>query len=163
MDRLARRRVELAKPLVRRVRILVVEAFETGASRGRSCRRDVQVDERRTEVQTRPACDDSAPPGRHEVVDLGLRKRCILAHGHRLGHVADGDETGAPGGLVRQDRQAAIHLKRVGGDDLGADAIGESLRDLGLAGSRRAEDRDDLVAHFGHAPWGTPAHHPLRS
>ena len=110
-----------------------------------------------------PPATTAAPFDADELVDRLVCERGVLADGHRLREVADRDEPRRLGRLVREDRQAAVDLERVGGDDLGAELGREGLRDRGLAGRRRAEDRDDLVRQSGHVPWGTPAHHPLRA
>ena len=47
-------------------------------------------------------------------------------------------------GLVGQDRQPAIDLHRVRGDELGGDPAGELLGDGALAGRGRPEDREDV-------------------
>ena len=98
-----------------------------------------------------------------KLVDGVVRERRVLADRHRLTEAADPDELRWLGGLVGQDRQSAIDLERVGGDDVGAKRIRDAPRDSRLTGGRRAEDRDDFVPQFGHVSWGTPAHHPLQA
>ena len=55
------------------------------------------------------------------------------------------------GRLVREDRQAAVDLHRVRGDQLGRDALRERLGDGRLARRGRAEDRENGVSHASRA------------
>ena len=110
-----------------------------------------------------PPVTTAVPRVRDEMVDGVVRERRVLADRHRLTEAADPDEVRGLGGLVGQDRQSAIDLERVGGDDVGAERIRDAPCDGRLAGGRRAEDRDHFVPQFGHVSWGTPAHHPLQA
>ena len=125
--------------------------------------RDLQVAERRAEVQAGTAGDDGDAPCLDDLVDRRVREVGVLGDGHVLVEISNGHEPGRGDGLIREDRKASVDLERIRRDDLRSQARREPLGDGGLPGCRRPEDREDVVVHRGHAPWGTPAHHPLRS
>ena len=142
VDGLGCTRIECGEPRVRRSRI----ALDLGqdplphARAGR--RRHVQVGERGAEVEPRAAADDRGPGACDELVDRCVRQRRVGADRHLLAQVPDPDERGRPGRLVGQDRQAAVHLHGVAGDDLGAEPVGDLLGHRGLPRRGRAEDGD---------------------
>ena len=121
---------------------------------------------RRARRGGRGRCRPRRPPPRAVPTSWSIgvvREPGVLADGHRLAE-ARGSRRGASARrLVGEDRQAAVDLERVGGDDLGAERVRDAPCDGRLAGRRRAEDRDHLVRQFGHVSWGTPAHHPLQA
>ena len=59
-------------------------------------------------------------------------------------------------GLVRQDRQAAVDLHRVRGDELRRDPARDLLRNGALARRGRPEDREDELSH-AEAPLAVPS------
>ena len=99
----------------------------------------------------RPATT-ATPRGVDELVDLGVRERGERADAHLLVERPDGDEPRRARRLVREDRQAAVDLHRVGRDDLGRrarsasasatallpDAVGPKIATTSIAAGRRA-------------------------
>jgi len=74
----------------------------------------------------------------------GIRRQAgVVGDGALVIQRPDAHETCRAVRLRREDRQTAIRLHRIGGQDLAAEAIGDRLCDGRLARSRRAEDRDD--------------------
>ena len=144
-------------------RIAVVLALGVSAVRGLHGRRNLEVDERCTQVQPGAPRDDGRAVRADELVDGFVCEQGELACGHGLREVTDSDEPGRLRRLVRENREAAIDLERICRDDLRAEAAREGMCHGGLAGCRRAEDRNDLDAQSGDFSWGTPAHHPLRA
>jgi hypothetical protein len=72
-----------------------------------------------------------------------VREACVIGDGALVVQRPDPDETCRTVRLRREDRQTAIRLHRIGGQDLTAETIGDCLCDSRLARSGRAEDRDD--------------------
>ena len=78
----------------------------------------VEIRQGRAEVKPGAAHDDSGSPPADEVVDLHVGERGEGTDAHVLVEVADGDEPGPLLRLVREDREAAVDLHRVGRHDL---------------------------------------------
>ena len=95
----------------------------------------------RAEVEPRAADDDRDSPPAEDPVDRRMREPLVLGHRALVVERPDPDEV-RPLVLVREDRQAAVDLHRVGGDELGRDALGERGRDVALAARGRPEDRE---------------------
>jgi hypothetical protein len=75
-----RRGVALGEQRVRALRPeLRVERIGPLAQPRRRRRRQVEVDERRAQVEPRPADDDRQPPGRERLVDRRVREPLVLA------------------------------------------------------------------------------------
>ena len=163
MHRVRRSRVELEEKRVRGLRVRVVQGLGAPPLRRLNCRRDLEIGESGTEVEAGPSRDDSRVMAPHEVVDALVGEVGVLADGHRVSEIANGDERRGLGGLVREDGQAPVHLQRVGRDDVRAELVRDAPCDDGLPGGGRSEDRDDFVPQSGHFTWGTPAHHPLQA
>ena len=145
------------------VGIVVVGVLDPRARGSVDRRRDLELSQRGAEIETGAARDDRCPTRGDQMVDGVVRESGVLADRHRLTEAADPDEVRGLGWLVGQDRQSAVDLERVGGDDVGAERIRDVPCDCRLPRCRRAEDRDHFVRQFGHVSWGTPAHHPLQA
>jgi hypothetical protein len=127
---------------------------------GRRRRAQLEVGERRLEVETRAPDDDRAPARLERRVDLRVRERGELTRGEGLGH---GDERQQAVleplplrrcGRAGEDLEAAVDLESVGGNGHGvlpalAQAVGELDRRGRLPHAGRAEDRDDAFRN-GH-------------
>ena len=129
---------------------LVIGALPALTRFGGRCRRQIEVDERRAQVEPRTAHDDR----RHAVVecrvDRAMRQRGVLADGCLVVEAPDRDKLGRVRGLVREDRDASVDLHRVCGDQPCWNPLGKRLGDGGLARRGRAEDRDDpWLSHGG--------------
>ena len=156
-------RIELGEERMGLRGIAVVDMLGPSARGSVDRLRDLEIRQCGAEIETGAAREDRCPTRGDQMVDGVVREPGVLADRHRLGEATDPDEVRGLCRLVGQDRQSAIDLERVGGDDVGADRVGDAPRDGRLAGGRRTEDRDHLVLQFGHVSWGTPAHHPLQA
>ena len=161
--RLCGSRIELGEKRMGLRGIVVVGVFDPRARGSVDRRRDLELSQRGAEIETGAARDDRCPTRGDQMVDGFVRESGVFADRHRLTEAADPDEVRGLGWLVGQDRQSAIDLERVGGDDVGAERIRDAPCDCRLTRCRRAEDRDHFVPQFGHVSWGTPAHHPLQA
>jgi len=94
------------------------------------------------EPEPRAADDDRRAPGRDDLVDGLVREALELADGALPVERPDPDEARARV-LVRQDRQPAVDLHRVRGDELGGDPGRDRLRDGGLPRRGRSENAED--------------------
>jgi nucleoside-diphosphate-sugar epimerase len=74
--------------------------------------------------------------------ELGVEPSLTIAPS-LLGERHDPDEPRRVGGSGGQDRQPRIERRRVGRDDLGAEALAQDARDGRLARGGRAEERED--------------------
>src|SRR2546421_180582 len=136
--------IPLGEDCVRSLRAeTVVQPLEMGAHPGLGRRRQLEVGEGGTKVQTGTADDDRRAPGRQDLVDRCVSQVLVLADGGLVLELPDRDETRWIGRLVRQQRDAAVYLSRVRGDELGRDPCGERFRHSALAGRRRPEEADD--------------------
>ena len=116
-------------------------------------RAQLELGQRRPQVQPGAADDDRPPAVGERAVDLGVRQLRVAAGAERLPGRHEADQPVLePCPLLRcrrpgQDLQPAVDLQGVGGDGEGplaelAQPVGERDRDLGLADSRRAEQGD---------------------
>ena len=127
----------------RRRAAAVVEALPALAVRsGGASAGSANVGQRGLEPEPGAADDDRRPPRGGDLVDRRVRELLVLADRALAVERPDADEPRA-GVLVRQDRQAAVDLHRVGGDELGRDPLRDRLGDGRLARRGRAEDRED--------------------
>ena len=154
------------EPLVRRGRIAVVHALE----RQRGSRTPTAGGMSRSTSAARryspcPPATTAAPFDADELVDRlvceqgDTRRRTSSRERSRIATSRVGS-----GRLVREDRQAAIHLERVGRDDLGAEVARRGparRRTCRMPSGRRS--RRPRTPKLVTVSWGTPAHHPLRS
>ena len=113
--------------------LVVIELFPARSRAIRGWRRELEVDNGGAEVEACSTGDDCNSRGLDELVDRAVSELGILADRELVREVADGDEPSRPGGLVREDWQAAVDLQRVRRDDLAAELIGDELRDGGLS------------------------------
>ena len=90
-----------------------------------------------------PPATTGDPAGVDQLVDRCVRQAGVVGDGALVVQRPDAHETRRPVRLRREDRQTAIRLHRIGGQDLTAEAIGDRLCDGRLARGGRAEDRDD--------------------
>ena len=126
--------------------------------------RNLEIRQRGAEIEAGAARDHRRPmrrrpDGRRRRARAPRTRRRTSSHrGSRIPTRCVGSA-----GLVGQDRQSAIDLERVGGDDLGAERIGDAPRDGRLARRRRAEDRDHFIRQFGHDLVGHPGPPPTAS
>ena len=98
----------------------VVEALPTLAVTGRRRR---QVGDGGAEIEAGPAHDDGRSSVCQRLVDGAVRERLILDDGGLVIELPDGDELRRSLWLGGEDGQPAVHLHRVGGDELGRDAV----------------------------------------
>ena len=144
MDAHRRGRISLGEQGVGALRPqTVVEPFPTLAGTGRRRR---QVGECGAKIEAGPAHDDGRSTVCQRLVDGAVRERLILDDGGLVIELPDGDKLRWSRWLGGEDWQPAVHLHRVGGDELGRDAFRDRFGDGRLAGGRRAEDRE-----HGHA------------
>ena len=109
-----RRGIELRQERVGPRWIGVVDTLDARSGAWGCGRRDLEISKCRAEVQTGAARDDRRPPYVDETVDGIVCEPRILADGHRLIQLANPDQLRRLDGLIGEDRQAAIYLKRVG-------------------------------------------------
>ena len=121
--------VAVGKERVRALRTLgVVEGFPAVPLARRRRRWKVELGERRAQVEASPADDDRAsspargPRRSRRGPAPRTRRRRLRGRAPRC------RRAGWPVGLVGQDRQAAVDLHRVGGDELGRNAGRRALR-----------------------------------
>ena len=165
MHRLGGGRVALGQERVRRVRAEVVVALLPAiALTGRRRRRQLELGERGAEVEAAAPRDDGRTARREKLVDRLVREPLVLAHRRLVVERPDADEPRRPCRLVREDRQAAVDLRRVGRDHLAAERVGDELCDVGLAARRRPEDGDHERARAARAAFRLvlPRHVPSR-
>ena len=137
-------RVELAESGVRSHRPgFVVEPLPTRAYAGRWRRRQLELGERGSEVQSGPSHDDRRPPGLEDVVDRRVREWRVLAHRRDVRERPDSHESLRLRRPVREDRQAVVDLHRVGRDDLGREQLRDGRGDLRFPAGGRPEQADD--------------------
>ena len=144
VDRACAGGIEPRESLVRRGPVLLDLVRDPLAHLVLGGRWDAEVREGRTEVEARAAGDDGPAPALDELVDLGVRQRRERAHAHRLFERPEPYEPRGTRRLVRENRQAAVDLHRVRGDDVRPETRCDSLGDGALPGRSRPEDRDHL-------------------
>ena len=109
------RRVAVGQDRVSRLSAdAVVQALPSLAGTGRRSRRQLELGQRGAQVEARPADDDRRAAGGERVVDRRVREELVLADRGLVLELPDRDEPGRGRRLVRQDRQAAVDLGRVG-------------------------------------------------
>ena len=112
--------------------------------------REVELHERRAQVQAGATGDDRGAPHGEDVVDRPVGRSGVGPRGGcaREREVADemvGDLTPLLDcGAVRSDLQAAVALERIGDDDFPVEGEGGVVREGALPGCRRTEQREDL-------------------
>ena len=104
-------------------------------------RRELELGERRSEVEPRPADHDRRPPAGEDLVDRGVGQRRVLADGGLVVEGPDGDEPGRR--LIRQDRQALVRLHCISRYELAVHPLGHRGGDPRFAARGRAEDADN--------------------
>ena len=107
-------------------------------------RRNLEVGDRGPEIEPRAAGDDRSARALDEHVDRLVCRRRVRTDAHLLGERSDPDELRRTRRLVREDRQTAVDLHRIGGDDLGSELLGEPLGDCALARRGRSVQRNNL-------------------
>jgi hypothetical protein len=122
----------------------LIDVFPPFAGAGGGSRREVEPRDRRAQVEARPADDDRCSAPGKDCIDRRVRELLVLAHGCHAGKRPDPDEVGREIRLVRQDREAAIDLHRVRGNELGGDPRRNGFGDGRLSARRRPEDRDHV-------------------
>jgi hypothetical protein len=111
--------------------------------------------QKRADVESGPAGDDRHSPARDYVGDGRVRKLHETRGGHALrggDHVEQmvwGARTLGCGRLARADIQAAIHLLRVGRDDLTAKLGRRAQRERRLPRRGRADDDQEGASDLG--------------
>ena len=95
--------------------------------------RKLELGQPGAQVQPRPADDDRGQTLGERTVDRVVCQLGVLPDRGLVVELPDRDELRRPLGLGRQNRNAAVDLHGVGGDQSGGDPLGESLRDGGLA------------------------------
>ena len=126
-------------------------ALARAGGRGRA---QVEVGQRRAQVEPRAAHDDRPPPGGEQRVDLRVGAARVVAGRGARGQRQDAHEPVLQGGALggrrraREHLQAAVDLQRVGGDGDGilpggAQALRERDGHGRLSHPGRAEQRDD--------------------
>ena len=109
---------------------------------GRRRRREREVCERCAQVQAGATATTASPGARRARRSPRAREAAYSPTDALVRERPDRHEPRRARRLVRQDRQPAIDLHGVRGDDLGAEPVGERLGDRGLARRRRPEDGD---------------------
>ena len=132
----------------------VVQALEVLPASAAGRGRELKIGEGGTEIEARTTDDDGRPLRGEGVVDGRVRQACVFADRGLVIELPHGSQLCGPLGLVRQNRQAPVHLHRVGGDERRRNAGGDGLRNGRLARGGRAEDREDRARerdpHWGH-------------
>ena len=106
-----------------------------------------------SDVQPRPTREDGGPPPLQHIGDRRLRALLEIGQGRLVGDVEDIEQvvrdasTLGDGQLVGPDVHASVELHGIGIDDLAIEGLGEIEREIGLAGRRGADDRDNLGDH----------------
>jgi len=147
------------------VRVARPRRFEGAPQRGVGPAGEREPAERGAQVQSGAALDDDRHATGQDVVDGRVGGLGVGGHRPLVPRVDEADEV-EPGPrhelrrrLVGEDRQAAVHLHRVGDDDLGAQALRQRHGDLGLAEARGAEQGDHaaarVVSHAAGRPRGS--------
>jgi hypothetical protein len=107
-------------------------------------RRQLEVGQRRAQIEAGAADDDGGPTCGDDLVDRRMRKPLEAPDRDLLGQRDDPDEPGGILGRRRQDRDAGKERSGVGRDDLRVDALQEDPGDRRLAARGRPVDREDL-------------------
>ncbi len=120
----------------------VVETLPARPRVGWHVRRQAHVGQGRLEPQAGATDDDGGSTGCDDLVDRVVRQRLELTDGALAVERPDADQARV-GVLVREDREPAVDLHRVGRNELGRDSLGNRLGDGGLARRGRAENGED--------------------
>ena len=104
--------------------------------------RQRQVGQRRPQIQAGAADDDRRASRGEDLVDHRVGELRVLPDRGLMFERPDADEPSWMGSLVRQDRQIAIDLHRVGRHELRGDPFGHRFGDGRLAARGRPEDGD---------------------
>ena len=121
----------------------VVDALPVASLFGGRRGRHIELGQCRAEVKASSAGDDRCSVGGEELVDRGMREPCVFGDRPFVRERPDPDEPRRSYGLRGEDRQAAIGLHRIGGNDLAAESLGDTLGHRRLARGGRPEHRDD--------------------
>ena len=126
--------------------------LQLGADRGVRAG-EVEPVEQRPHVEPRPADDDAPPSAGGDRRQVRAPRRLVPRDRGVLGDVEDVElVVRDPAPLLRRqlggaDVHAAVELHGVGIDDLAVEGRGEGEAEVGLAGRRRADDRDHQRGH----------------
>ena len=145
MDSGRRLGIPLGERLVRRFGPeLVVGALPARPLLGRRGGRKGELDEGRPKIQARATDNDRRQALLECVVDRRVRELGVLADRYLVLEPPDRDQLGRVLGLVRENRDSAVDLHRIGGDQPRRYAFRHRLGDGALARRGRAKDRDDV-------------------
>ena len=121
--------IDLSEPRMGGLRpALVVERRPPLPGARRRRRRQVELGERRPEIETRATNDHRRPAGRRISSIAAWASGRVLPDRGLLLERPDPHQPGRVGRLVREDRQVSIDLHRVRRDELGRDPRGHLLR-----------------------------------
>jgi hypothetical protein len=121
----------------------VIELLPPGPLLRARPRRQLEVRQRRAEIETGTSGHHGRTARGQELVDHRVRQLRVLRHRPLVSKRPDPNEPGRTFGLSREDRQAAVGLHRVGRQHLAFEAIRHRFGDRRLARRRRAEDGND--------------------
>ena len=157
MDACSSLGIALAQKLVSRVGPeLLISVLPTLAGARVRRRRKAELGQSGSQVEACPADDDRSQTLGERAIDHVMRQLCVFPDRGLVFERPDRHELCRPFGLVRENRDAAVNLHRIGRDQPRGDPVGQRFGDGGLTGRSGPEDRDDAPGQRSLSRGGAP-------